>query len=293
MTSWLAFLPSPPDSAIDLGPLSLRAYGLAIALGVVAAVAIAQRRWQRVGGDPGDIGALAVWAVPVGLVGARAYHVLTDLDRFSGRWHEAFYVWKGGLGIPGGLLAGVLAGVIVARRRGLPIAPLLDAVAPAIPIAQAIGRLGNWFNQELYGRPTDLPWGLRIDPDQRPARYAEVETFHPTFAYEALWNLALAGALIFIGRRFRLRAGTLFALYVAGYGAGRMWVESLRVDPAAMVGGIRFNVLVGVLALISGGIAALLLARRGRAASPEPALVQRPARRFTGSAAAQRRPSAR
>lgn len=275
MTAWLAYLPSPPDSSIDLGPLSIRAYGLAIALGVIAAVAIAQRRWQRAGGNAEDISALALWAVPVGIVGARAYHVLTDLDRFAGRWHEALYVWKGGLGIPGGLLAGVLVGVLVAQRRNLPVARLLDAVAPAIPVAQAIGRLGNWFNQELFGGPTDLPWALRIDPDQRPARFADATTFHPTFAYEAIWNLGLAGLLVYIGRRFRLRDGTLFALYVAGYGAGRMWVESLRVDPAAMLWGLRFNVLVGGLAVIGGCVAAALLARRGTA-SPRHLLSRRP-----------------
>ena len=266
MTVWLAYLPSPPDSSIDLGPLSIRAYGLAIALGVIAAVAIAQGRWQRAGGDPGDISALALWAVPAGIAGARAYHVLTDLDRFAGRWHEALYIWKGGLGIPGGLLAGVLVGVIVAQRRDLPTARLLDVVAPAVLVAQAIGRLGNWFNQELYGRPTDLPWGLGIDADHRPARFADATT----------WNLGLAALLIYVGRRFRLRAGTLFALYVAGYGAGRMWVESLRVDPAAMLLGIRFNVLVGGLALVGGGVAAGLLARRGTATAPGSAGAQAP-----------------
>jgi prolipoprotein diacylglyceryl transferase len=245
-----ASLPSPPGKSIHIGPLELRAYGLAIALGVVAAVAIAQRRWRRAGGDPADIGSLATWAVPAGLVGARAYHVLTDWQRFRGRWLEVFAIWQGGLGIPGGLVAGVLVGAWIAHRRGLPVARLLDAVAPAIPVAQAIGRLGNWFNQELFGGPTDLPWGVEIDAGRRPDRFADSETFHPTFLYEALWNLALAGVLIWLGRRFRLRDGQLFTLYVAGYAVGRLWVEALRIDPASQLLGLRVNIWTSGIAIV-------------------------------------------
>lgn len=255
-------LPSPPDGSVDIGPLELRAYGLAIAVGVIVAITIAQRRWRRAGGDPGDISSIATWAVPAGIVGARAWHVLTDWQRFRGRWWEVVAVWEGGLGIPGGLLAGVVVGVVVARRRSLPVARLLDAVAPAIPVAQAIGRLGNWFNQELFGRPTDLPWGLRIDPDERPARFADEDTFHPTFLYEALWNLALSGVLVWIGRRFRLRDGQLFVLYVAGYALGRLWIEALRVDPASRLLGLRVNIWTSLTAL---AIAAVVFAvRRSR-----------------------------
>jgi len=267
-------IPSPSGNSIDIGPLELRAYGLAIAVGVVVAVTVAQRRWAARGGDPADVSRLATWSVVAGLVGARAYHVITDYHRFQGRWLEAFKVWEGGLGIPGGLLAGVLTGVILARRRGLPAAQLLDVVAPAIPIAQAIGRLGNWFNQELFGRPTDLPWGLRIDPEHRPSGYQQFATFHPTFLYEALWNLALAGLLVLYERRRPDgRPGRLFALYVLGYGLGRLWVEALRIDDATRIAGVRVNIWVSFVAVAaaSGALAAL---RRGRTppgdASPGP-----------------------
>lgn len=263
----LAAIPSPPFNAIHLGPFQVRAYGIAIALGIVVAVWIAQRRWSARGGDPGDISALAVWAVPVGLVGARLYHVITDWQRFQGRWLHVLFVWEGGLGIPGGLIAGVAAGAFAARRRGLSVGPLLDAVAPAIPIAQAIGRLGNWFNQELFGRPTDLPWALRIDAEHRPSRYADVATFHPTFAYEALWNVALAVFLVWLGNRARLRSGTLFALYAGGYALGRLWVESLRADPASLVLGVRVNILVSAIAL---AIAAAVAVVRERSREPVP-----------------------
>jgi prolipoprotein diacylglyceryl transferase len=244
----LASIPSPSDNAISIGGLELRAYGLAIALGVIAAVWIARRRWATRGGDPDDISRIALWAVLAGLIGARLYHVLTDLHRFEGRWHHAFAVWEGGLGIPGGLIAGVATGAYIAHRRGLPVAQLLDVVAPAVPVAQAIGRLGNWFNQELFGRPTDLPWGLEIDPEHRPAGYLDVATFHPTFLYEALWNLALAGGLVLWERHHPgSRPGRLFALYVAGYAIGRAWVEALRIDPATRLFGVRWNIWMSAL----------------------------------------------
>jgi prolipoprotein diacylglyceryl transferase len=247
----LAFIPSPSDNAIKIGGLELRAYGLAIALGVIAAVWIARRRWAARGGDPDDISRIALWAVLAGLIGARLYHVLTDLDRFEGRWLHVFAVWEGGLGIPGGLIAGVGTGAFIAHRRGLPVAQLLDVVAPALPVAQAIGRLGNWFNQELFGRPTDLPWGLEIDPAHRPAGYLNVATFHPTFLYEALWNLALAGGLVLWERHHpNSRPGRLFAYYVAGYAVGRAWVEALRIDPAAQLFGVRWNIWMSVIAFV-------------------------------------------
>jgi len=258
----IASIPSPPDNALDLGPLELRAYGLMIALGVLAALWIARRRWAAAGHAPDDVSTIAVWAVPAGLVGARLYHVVTDFSRFRGRWSHIPAIWEGGLGIPGGILAGVLCGVVIARRRGLDVPALLDAVAPALPVAQAIGRLGNWFNQELYGRPTDLPWALRIDPDHRPDGMAGVATYHPTFLYEALWNLALAALLVWAGRRWRLRPGQLFAGYVAGYAAGRLWVEALRIDPATEVLGLRVNIVVS--AVVLAGAVAVLIARRGR-----------------------------
>jgi prolipoprotein diacylglyceryl transferase len=265
----LAYLPSPPGNAVHIGPLQLRAYGLAIALGVVTAVWIAQRRWAARGGDPTDISRLAVWSVLGGLVGARAYHVITDYQQFNGRWLHAFAVWEGGLGIPGGLVAGVLTGVFVARHRGLPVAQLLDVVAPAIPVAQAIGRLGNWFNQELFGRPTTLPWGLHISPEHRPTGYEHIVTYHPTFLYEALWNLALAGLLILYERRRpNARPGRLFALYVAGYALGRLWVEALRIDPASRIAGVRVNIWVSIIAFAI--TATWLIATRRRTGNPNP-----------------------
>ena len=262
-------IPSPPENAIGIGPLQLRAYGLAIAFGVLGGGGAAPGRGPPRGGNPADISYLATWSVIAGLIGARAYHVLTDYDRFQGRWLHAFAVWEGGLGIPGGLLAGVVTGVVLARRRGLPAAQLLDVVAPAIPIAQAIGRLGNWFNQELFGRPTNLPWGLRVDVAHRPDSYERFATFHPTFLYEALWNLALAGLLVLYERR-RPGAppGTLFALYVGGYGLGRLWVEALRIDDATRLAGLRVNIWVSLLAIAASIVALAVLHQRERRAAP-------------------------
>ena len=265
----IASLPSPSSNAIHIGPLQVRAYGFAIAVGVVVAVWIAQRRWAARGGDPEDISRLAVWSVIAGLIGARLYHVITDYQRFQGRWLHVFAVWEGGLGIPGGLLAGVGTGVWLAHRRGLPAAQLLDVVAPAIPIAQAFGRLGNWFNQELFGRPTSLPWGVRIDVAHRPAGYEHIATYHPTFLYEALWNVALAALLVLYERhRPGARPGRLFALYVGGYGLGRLWVEALRIDPASRIAGLRVNIWVSLVA-IAGSAAWLVVSSRRTPTSKE------------------------
>lgn len=237
--------------------MSLRAYGLMIALGVLAAVELARRRFAAKGLDPEDMSAIALWAVPAGLIGARLYHVATDWKRFRGDWWSAFAVWEGGLGIPGGILLGTLVGVWVAKRRGVPLGLGADAIAPAIPLAQAIGRLGNWFNQEVFGRPTDLPWGLEIEAQYRPARYVDEPTFHPTFLYEGLWNLGLMGLLLWLDRRRLVRRGRLFAVYVLGYGVGRFWIEALRVDEASLVLGVRVNLWVSGL-LVLGGLGWLL-----------------------------------
>jgi phosphatidylglycerol---prolipoprotein diacylglyceryl transferase len=244
----------------------VHAYGLMIALGVIAAIAFAQRRWEARGGKPGDIASLAMWAVPAGLLGARAYHVITDPELFRGRWLHVFAVWEGGLGIPGGIVAGVLTGVFVAHRRGMPVAELLDVVAPAIALAQAIGRLGNWFNQELFGRPSTLPWALHVDPSHRPAGYQQYSTFHPTFLYESLWNLALVAVLLWVERHVRLRPGRLFALYVGGYALGRLWIEALRVDPANRIAGLRINEWTSLLAIAA--VTALFLVDRQRGGLP-------------------------
>lgn len=179
-----ASIPSPSFKAIELGPLQLRMYGLMIALGVIVAVSVASRRWAAHGHDPDDIGALALWAVPAGVIGARLYHVATDWKTYRSDWPAALAIWKGGLGIAGGIAGGVIVGIMIARRRRQSIPGLLDAVAPALPLGQAIGRLGNWFNQEVFGRRSGLPWAPRIAPENRPAAYPSQATFHPTFLYE-------------------------------------------------------------------------------------------------------------
>lgn len=248
-------LPSP--SSGRLGPLNM--YGLMIALGVLAAIELARARWRDRGGNPDDIYAIALWAVPAGLIGARAYHLATDWQRYEGRWGDAVRIWEGGLGIPGGMAAGVAVGVWVAYRRGMRLPVGLDAVTPALPLAQAIGRLGNYWNQELFGRPTDLPWGLEIDGENRPLDYAEYTTFHPTFLYEMLWNLALVGVLIAVDRRRVLRPGQLFPLYVGGYFLGRLWIEALRIDDASLVLGLRVNIWISLLGI--AGAAAVFLWR--------------------------------
>jgi prolipoprotein diacylglyceryl transferase len=270
----IAAIPSPPFNAIHIGRFQFRFYGLMIGLGAAAAIAVAGRRWEARGGRPSDISALAVWAIPAGLIGARAYHVITDPELFRGRWLHVFAIWEGGLGIPGGLLAGVVTGVVIARRRGLAIGPLLDVVAPALPLAQAVGRLGNWFNQELYGRPTGLPWGLRIDPAHRPPGFEQVATYQPTFLYEALWNLALIAVLLWIERHRRLRPGRLFALYVGGYALGRLWVESLRIDHANTILGLRVNIWVSVVTIAA--VAAFFAWDRSRARRARPVEVSDP-----------------
>ena len=221
--SVVASIPSPSFNSIDIGPLSLNLYGLAIALGVIAAVWMFGRRLEQRGlGTPDDASGIAVWAVAAGVVGARLYHVATDWERFSDDLSAIPKIWEGGLGIPGGILLGTLVGLFMARKRGLPLSTAATCAAPAIPLAQAIGRLGNYFNQELYGRATDLPWALEIDADhlvENPATglaFAVGTTFHPTFLYELLWNLGLCALLLYIDRRWRPGGGALFGLYVAG-----------------------------------------------------------------------------
>jgi prolipoprotein diacylglyceryl transferase len=261
LTAVMGSIPSPDTNQIVLGPINLRAYGVLIAVGVLAGVWLARRRWAARGGDPEDITTIALWAVPAGLIGARLYHVITDWrSYFPDRPADAIAIWQGGLGIPGGILAGVLVGLVVARRLGIRVAPAMDAVAPALPLAQAIGRLGNWFNQELFGRPTELPWGLEIDPARRPDGYETFSTFHPTFLYEGLWNLALMALLIAVDRRRLLRPGNVFALYVGGYFLGRLWIEALRIDTASIVLGLRVNLWVSLLAV---GTVVVVLAVRG------------------------------
>ncbi|MFL3020108.1 MAG: prolipoprotein diacylglyceryl transferase [Candidatus Poriferisodalaceae bacterium] len=239
-----AAIPSPSTSSIQIGVFELRAYGLTIAIGALLAVWVSSRRYEAAGGDPVMVHRMATWAIPVGIIGARLYHVATDFGRFQGNWDEIPQLWKGGLGIWGGVAGGALVAWWVVRRENGDVAAMFDATAVGVPIAQAVGRLGNWFNQELFGRPTDLPWGLRIDRENRPLEYADAPTFHPTFLYEALWNMGVAGFIaVLVPRLFpQLRKGYSWAVYVAGYTIGRLWIELLRTDKATEVFGVRVNV---------------------------------------------------
>lgn len=273
----VASIPSPSSGDLSLGPVRITAYGLMIAIGVYLALELSRRRAPTRGISTEDLSTIAVWAIPAGIVGARLYHVITDWQRFRGAWEDTVKIWEGGLGIPGGLIAGVGVGMWVAHRRGVALADAADVVAPALPLAQAVGRWGNWWNQELFGRPTDLPWGLEIDAANRPAEHASASTFHPTFLYESLWNLGLVVGLLWLDRRRgsrstaarRLAPGQLFALYVGGYGLGRLWVEALRIDEASLIGPFRVNIWMS-LALIAGGAVAYWLLGRRRRDVPAP-----------------------
>jgi prolipoprotein diacylglyceryl transferase len=251
-TSVLAWIPSPPSNGFHVGPFFVHAYGLAYVVAVIAAVAIASRRWERAGGERGLVREVAVWGVPAGLVGGRLYFLATSWNEVPNHWWGPFAIWQGGLGIWGGIAGGTLAGLWVLRRRGADIPRFLDAAAPALLVAQAIGRIGNYFNQELFGGPTSLPWALRISPAHRPPGYEQYATFHPTFLYELIWNLLLAGALVWLGRHRRIRAPGLFALYVAGYSGFRIFEELLRVDPAHHILGLRLNFYVATLLCLAG-----------------------------------------
>jgi prolipoprotein diacylglyceryl transferase len=266
----LAGIPSPSSGVFHIGPLAIHAYGLMIALGVIAAVWLAGRRLEAAGtGTREQMSSIAVKAVIAGIIGARIYYILTDTSepwREPGRWLK---IWNGGLGIPGGLIAGILVGGWAARRAGVSASALFTATAPALPLAQAIGRWGNWFNQELFGRPTTLPWGLEIDDQHLPAGYASGTLFHPTFLYESLWNVALCLVLLQVDKRVSLRPGRLMAVYVAGYSVGRFWIEGLRIDPANSGGGWRLNQWTAVIAFVlSVGYLLVDRARHRRAVPP-------------------------
>jgi prolipoprotein diacylglyceryl transferase len=246
----LASIPSPPSNGVHLGPFFIHAYGLAYVVAIVAAVLIASRRWEREGGDRHLVQEVALWGVPAGLVGGRLYFLATSWNEVPPHWWGPLAVWDGGLGIWGGIGAGTLAGLWVLRRHSADIPRFLDAAAPALLVAQAIGRIGNYFNQELFGGPTSLPWALQIDPAHRPPGYEQYATFQPTFLYELIWNLGLAGALVWLGHHRRIRPGGLFALYVAGYSGFRIFEEVLRVDPAHHILGLRLNLYVAALLFV-------------------------------------------
>jgi prolipoprotein diacylglyceryl transferase len=252
----LASIPSPSSGQFDLpGPLpAVHAYGLTLLLAIVAAIIVTKWRWGRRPGDLDLILRVAVWGVAAGIVGARLYHVVTSWEDVPDpKWKGVFEVWEGGLGIWGGILFGVIAGAIVIKRSGGSVLQAMDAIAPALLIAQGIGRLGNWWNQELYGKPTDLPWGLEID-DAHNQDFPEGTTFQPTFLYEMLWDFAGAAVLILVGRRWRIRPPALFSLYVSWYTFGRFFEEQLRIDPSTIVWGMRLNAWVSLVLFIASSL---------------------------------------
>lgn len=270
----LASIPSPSQGVWHLGPLPIRGYALCIILGVVVAVWLGERRWVARGGQPNTVGDVAVWAVPFGLVGGRLYHVLTDPELYFAEGKDpmaALYIWRGGLGIWGAVALGALGAYIACRRRGLAFGAFGDAIAPGIVLAQAIGRWGNWFNQELFGRPTDLPWALQIDPAHR-GDLQQYDTFHPTFLYESVWDVGVAVLVIWADRRWRLGHGRAFALYVMAYCAGRVWIEYLRVDTVNHVFGLRLNVWTSIVVFVLASVYFVVVGRRrpGRETVVEP-----------------------
>jgi len=261
----LASIPSPSNGTIDLGPLPLHAYGLLLAIGVVVATKIAEARWVRRGGDAKAFGELVVWVVIAGVVGARVYHLFTGYDWDEGGLVGTVEIWEGGLSIWGVLAGGIIAVVVLARIKHLDTLVLMDCIAPGLLAAQAIGRWGNWFNQELFGRPTDLPWALEIDPQYRPADYLADATFHPTFLYESIYLVILLGILLAAERRFRFRKGQAFALYLAMYTFGRTFLELLRIDEGPQnVFGVRVNALVSALICVVSVAWLVWLGRHGR-----------------------------
>jgi prolipoprotein diacylglyceryl transferase len=245
-------IPSPPVSGFHLGPTFVHFYGLMYVIGITLAIVITRRRWRAAGGDPGLVADVATWAVPAGIIGGRIYFDITTPADIPHHWWGIFAVWSGGLGIWGGIAAGAAVGVWRVYRAGANVPVFADAVAPALLVAQAVGRIGNYFNQELFGKPTGLPWGLVIDPQFRPAGYARYPTFQPTFLYELIFDLALAAALVWLGHHRRIRPPGLFALYVAGYSAFRMFEETLRIDSSEHFLGLRLNFFVATVLAVGG-----------------------------------------
>ena len=278
-TTVIAYFPSPPRGVWHIWLVPIRAYALFIIAGIIAALLIGDRRWAARGGERGVIYDIALWAVPFGLIGGRLYHLATDWRTYfgeggAGPW-AALRIWDGGLGIWGAVALGVVGAWIACRLRGIPLPAFCDAVAPGIVLAQAIGRLGNYFNQELFGHETTMPWGLEIFYRRDPAGFVDVHSLdgtstgqlamvvQPTFLYELLWNLLVFALLILLDRRFRIGHGRLFALYVAGYCVGRFWIELLRDDTATHIAGIRINSFTSTFVFI-GAVVYLILAPKGR-----------------------------
>lgn len=265
----IASIPSPASSGIGVGPFEIHVYGLMYVAALGAAVLITVRRWEAQGGSRETVYDVAMWGFPAGLIGGRLYFDLTSMSEVPGHWWGPFAVWDGGMGIWGGIALGTVVGIWRLRRAGVSVAAFMDAAAPALLVAQAIGRVGNYFNQELFGGPTSLPWALQISPEHRPSGYADFATFQPTFLYELIWNLSLAAFLVWLGNHRRIRPPGLFALYVTGYSIFRIFEESLRVDPAHHFLGLRLNFFVACVLTVAGAVWFVLIQRRDDQQAPE------------------------
>jgi prolipoprotein diacylglyceryl transferase len=250
----LASIPSPSSSSFQLGPFEIHVYGLMYVIALALAIIITVRRWEAIGGSRELVYDVAMWSFPAGLIGGRIYFDVTSSNLVPPHWWGPFAVWDGGMGIWGGVALGAAVGLWRLRRAGVTAAPFMDAAAPALLVGQAVGRIGNYFNQELFGGPTNLPWALQISPAHRPPGYAGYATFHPTFLYELIWNLSLAAFLVWLGHHRRIKPPGLFALYVTGYSAFRIFEESLRVDPAHYIFGLRLNFYVACVLTVVGAV---------------------------------------
>lgn len=275
----LAYIPSPTISQFSIGPVTIHIYALCILMGIVLAVWITTTRWKKLGGNFDQVLDITLVSVPAGIIGARLYHIITTPERFfgpDGDWAEMFRIWNGGLGIWGGVLFGALAAWAWCRHKHYPMALLADAIAPGLLVAQAVGRLGNWFNQELYGAPTTLPWGLKLNMEGTAIGHSEQcydgatcpsgTLFHPTFLYEMIWNLIGAAIIVYIGSKAmkKLKAGSLFAVYIMWYTLGRTWIESLRIDYAHEFLGVRINVLVSMAVFVLGAVSFIVVQQMGK-----------------------------
>lgn len=275
----LAYIPSPTISQFSIGPVTIHIYALCILMGIVLAVWITTTRWKKLGGNFDQVLDITLVGVPAGIIGARLYHIITTPERFfgpDGDWAEMFRIWNGGLGIWGGVLFGALAAWAWCRHKHYPMALLADAIAPGLLVAQAVGRLGNWFNQELYGAPTTLPWGLKLNMEGTAIGHSEQcydgatcpsgTLFHPTFLYEMIWNLIGAAIIVYIGSKAmkKLKAGSLFAVYIMWYTLGRTWIESLRIDYAHEFLGVRINVWVSMAVFVLGAVSFIVVQQMGK-----------------------------
>jgi prolipoprotein diacylglyceryl transferase len=268
-----AYIPSPSANGFYIGPLFFHAYGIMYVIAVTAAIFIVRRRWAKAGGNPDLVYDVAKWGFPAGLLGGRIYFLITTPSQIPDHWWGPFAIWDGGLGIWGGIAGGVAGGTWVLRRK-IPrerIVDFLDAAAPALLVAVAIGRLGNYFNKELFGKPSTLPWALKIPLQFRPPHYTQFATFQPSFLYELIWNLSFASFLVWLGHHKKIRAPGLFALFVAGYSGYRIFEETIRIDYSNYILGMRLNFWIASIGFISGAVWFIRIQRRGRASADPPA----------------------